>query len=254
VAYRAATKYDREVMLAAVSTGLIPDTMPARSQFMNEVKRDINAARVKVLAATSALQQVAVAASSVKSTDKPRHPATVHREGQKPSDGTKPKVTSERIKPYSQPVAAQSVAAQIAAVQAAAVAAASLTSATAPTQYPSFWARGRRAAGPAGAGAHHRAATITAAAGVSAQRTTQAHQPAVNGQRVHAAGNTTRFIQAERQRQADQIVSAQRNRAGHHDPHTLIAAAGDNAKRLADAQRADLERQARERAARSYAG
>lgn len=74
---------------------------------------------------------------------------------------------------------------------------------------------------------------------------------APGGRAVHTAGDTGRLIQAERQRQAERMTAAQANRAGHHDPYNLIAAAGGNATRLQDAHRADQQRMAREQAARA---
>lgn len=233
MAYRAATKDDRAVMLAAVSAGLIPDTMSARSQFLNEVKRDINAARVKVAAASAARRPAAVAASSAKSTDTHK-PATVTRERVKPSGGTTPKVTTERIKTRS---------ASVVSPQPTRAAAPATTAV--PTEYPSSWMRGRRAAG---AGAAHRPATITAARQTSVQRAAQAHQATPS---VHAAGGTTQLIQAQRRRDAAQIAESQASRAGYYDRHDLITASGANARRLAEAQRAEVVRMQREQRARA---
>lgn len=110
------TKSESAVLTAADQLGVIPArTGPARSQFINLLRRDIDAARAQVLSASASSspasapasvptsKQPPVSAASVKSTDKPRTPATVLRERAKPSSGAKLRVTSERIKPYSQP-------------------------------------------------------------------------------------------------------------------------------------------------------
>ena len=88
MAFRAMTQEERAVIAAADKAGVIRAMSgPERSRFINDLWRDVNAARARVVAVSTS-----IAAASVKSTDKPRTPAVWSWERAKPSSGVTPKV------------------------------------------------------------------------------------------------------------------------------------------------------------------
>lgn len=218
-------------MLAAVRVGFIPDTNSARSRFLNRVKAS-EASATKALAdviafrdAQAQAQRIA-ASRSVKSGDTSKRPPATVSNG-RPATSKKPKVASERIKPWTPSHEVSAAAAPTPAPQAATPAG---TPVAASTEYPAAW---RSAIRPS-------------------ERTVQAGRAAAVPSAI-VSQSPRAFMASNAEREAAAQRAAQASRSGHYDRHSLIAAAGDNARRLREFEAAEAQRMQREHRARQSA-